>query len=422
MAGALAIRGGERVVPEGMALAWPPIEEEDVQAVAESLRSGIIWGQSAPQMQALRREWCDYLGVKHCAVFNSGSAALHACLAGVGVEAGDEVIVPAYSFYSTATPVVHQNAIPIFVDIDRRAYNIDPSRIEAAITEKTKAIVAVHLWGLPADMDEIREVARRHNLTLIEDAAQAHGATYGGKKAGTLGDAAAFSQNGSKNLPGGEGGFFVTDSPEIYERGARLEMCVTVVDGVRSYPTYSLGYNYRGQEMTCALTRSFLRKLDPLNALRAANCEYLTRELGAIPGVVVPHVPEDRTSVYHMYRVQFDPQAAGLDMPLREFRDRVERALEAEGVSVGQWVDRLLPEHGVYQAMDAYGKGCPWSCRHARAGITYDVSRLEEDYPNGKWLVDGGTILWNTHPPNGLDLMGLFVEGFRKVFTNLDQI
>ena len=156
---------------------------------------------------------------KHCLTTGSGTAALHMALAAVDVGPGDEVLVPAYTFLATASCVLHQMAIPVFVDIEPKTYTIDPAKIEAAITERTKAIMPVHIQGCPADMDPILEIAKKHDLHVIEDACQAHGAMYKGRMCGTIGDAGAFSLNNLKNLCGGEGGLFVTDDEDILKKG-----------------------------------------------------------------------------------------------------------------------------------------------------------------------------------------------------------
>src|SRR5262245_10079921 len=206
----LAVLGGHTVVPPESHRSWPDVRPEDREAVLAVLDRGILCGANAPEITALQREWAEYLGAEHCLALNSGTAALHCCLAAAGVREGDEVIVPAYTFGATAMAVVHQGAVPVFADIDPRTYNLDPAKAEEKITERTRAIVPVHLHGLPADMDEIHALAERHDLAVIEDAAQSHGATYNGRKTGTLAAYAAFSLNATKNLSGGEGGLFVT--------------------------------------------------------------------------------------------------------------------------------------------------------------------------------------------------------------------
>ncbi|HID08025.1 MAG TPA: aminotransferase class I/II-fold pyridoxal phosphate-dependent enzyme, partial [Armatimonadetes bacterium] len=167
----LAIKGGPRVVPEGMIKPWPHITEEDKRAVMEALENASPWRYPFEEVAALEREWAEFVGVKHALACNSGTAALHLCVVACEVGPGDEVLVPADTFLASASCVLHSNGIPIFVDVHPKTYNIDPSKIEERITERTKAIVAVDLHGLPADYDEIRAIAHKHGLLVIEDGA-----------------------------------------------------------------------------------------------------------------------------------------------------------------------------------------------------------------------------------------------------------
>ena len=183
----LALDGGPPLVDVADHAPWPDITDEDRAEVLAVLDRGVLCGANAPAVAGLERDWAEYLGVDHCIATNSGTAALHTALASLGVSPGDEVIVPAYTYISTAAAVAHQGAVPVFCDIDERTFNIDPARIEERLTDRTAAIMPVHLHGLPADMEAIQAIADRHGLAVIEDAAQAHGATYKGKKAGALG-------------------------------------------------------------------------------------------------------------------------------------------------------------------------------------------------------------------------------------------
>ena len=207
MATTLAIDGGTRVVPEGMVESWPPITQADKDAVLEVFDSGHLHGTSAPKALELQEKWAAYVGTKYALVTNSGTAAIHMGVAGAGIGPGDEVITSAFTYWSTAASILHHNAVPIFVDIDPQTFTIDPALIEERITEHTRAILPVHIHGMVADMDPINDIARKHGLIVIEDACQAHGAEYRGKKTGSLGDIGCFSCNRSKNLSGGAGGY-----------------------------------------------------------------------------------------------------------------------------------------------------------------------------------------------------------------------
>ena len=224
MSAKLAIHGGKRSVPNGIIKPWPEVTDADRDAIAEVIASERITEQQRIQSEGLASEWAEYMGVRYCIPVNSGTAALHLCVAGVGIEPGDEVIIPAFTFWATAAAVLHHNAIPVFVDIDPVTYCIDPNAIEAKITERTRAIMPVHIHGMPADMDAILAIAKKHNLKVIEDVAQAHGARYKGKRCGAFGDAAGYSTQASKTLSSGcQGGLFTTDDEEIHKRAALLQ-------------------------------------------------------------------------------------------------------------------------------------------------------------------------------------------------------
>jgi perosamine synthetase len=419
---ALAITGGEPTIREARHRPWPDVRPEDREAVLAVLDRAILCGTNAPEITALQREWADYLGVAYCVALNSGTAALHCCLAAADVGPGNEVIVPAFTFVATAMAVMHQGGVPVFCDIDPRTYNIDPARIEERISERTRAIMPVHLHGLPADMEEILAIGERHGLTVIEDAAQSHGALYRGRKTGTLSFAAGFSLNATKNLSGGEGGLFVTNDEDALVAARRLavfgeDVAELQPDEFRSYSSYAIGWNYRNQELSSAFARSQLRRLDEYNGIAQANGAILTAGLSRVRGVVPPHVPDDRTSVYHKYRVRLDPSALGFDGPAAELRDRILRALRAEGVQAVLWQVHPLPAYPAFRRELA-----PWHrARDAVALRPWDPA----EFPEASLLLDESLVLGSEAMPlfvQEADLMHGYVEAFEKVIDNLDVV
>jgi len=417
----LAIDGGNPVLTRSEYRNWPIVGEDERALVNEVLDTGIVAGGTAPQVKALETEWARYVGAKHCLTTCSGTAALHMALAAVGVGPGDEVITSAFTFLASASCALHQNAIPVFVDIDPRTYCMDPALLEPAITERTRAIIPVHIQGLPADMDPILAVARKHGLFVIEDACQAHGATYRGRKVGTLGHVGTFSLNNFKNLCGGEGGFFVTDDEKLLDKGTLIRCFGDEVDEVsrrRVYNASILGYMYRNQELPAALARGQLRHLDDYNAVRVANAQMLTRELAKIPGVIPPYCPPECGHVYFMYNVRFDPAAAGVKCEPRTLRIAVEKALYREGVLVGQWQTMPVPAQDLFQSRLGYGgTGFPWTINEAK-GIRYDYDPAR--FPQAQKLCDSYTIVHGVHAPNSSVLMEKIAAAFRKVFANID--
>ena len=419
----LAIHGGKPTVPAGTIKPWPHITDADRQAVMEVLSGESVNEQRKIQSEALSQEWAAYVGRKYCIPANSGTAALHMCIAALGIEPGDEVIVPAFTFWATAAAVLHHNAIPIFVDIDPKTFCIDPAQIAVKLSDRTKAVIAVHIHGMPADMDGILAVAGQHGLKVIEDAAQAHGSRYKGVPCGALGDVAGFSTQMSKTLTtGSEGGLFVTDDEDYHKQAALLQYFGELVVPGREreeqeYNAYGLGWMYRGDVFGQAFIRSQLKRLDTNNALRIRNCNFLTERLSKIKGVETPYVPPQCEPVYYNYVVGVKPEELGLSVSPRVFREKVQEALAAEGLHVGQWQRRPVPAQEIFQAQTGYGKGCPWTCGHAQP-----VEYRQEDYPNATAFIDSHFYLFDVNPPNDLDLMKLYAEALEKVMDNLDQL
>ena len=419
----LAIHGGKPTVPEGTIKPWPHIIDADRQAVMEVLSSDSINEQRKIQSEALSQEWAEYVGRKYCIPTNSGTAALHMCIAALGIEPGDEVIVPAFTFWATAAGVLHHNAIPIFVDIDPKTFCIDPAQIESKLSERTKAIIAVHIHGMPADMEGVLSVAQQYGLKVIEDAAQAHGAKYKGMSCGSIGDVAGFSTQMSKTLTtGSEGGLFVTDDEDYHKQAALLQYFGELVVPGRErqeqeYNAFGLGWMYRGDVFGQAFIRSQLKRLDANNALRIRNCNFLTEHLSKIKGIETPHVPPQCESVFYNYVIGVRPDELGLSISPKSFREKVQEALTAEGLHVGQWQRRPVPAQEIFQTQIGYGKGCPWTCGHAQP-----VEYRTEDYPNAAAFIDSHFYLFDVNPPNDLGLMKLYVEAIEKVMDNPDQL
>jgi perosamine synthetase len=385
---------------------WPAIMDDDRAAVARVLDRGVLSGAGAPEMRGLEAEFAAAVGVRFCLATNSGTSALHIALAAAGVAAGDEVIIPALSFIATAQAVLHQGATPVFADIDPDTYNIDPADAARRVTPRTRAIVPVHLHGLPADMDAINALAQGAGLTVIEDAAQAHGAIYKGRAVGTLGTMAAFSLNSTKNLPAGEGGLFVASSEELYACAARVRF-----DGLEPPPKWDAahplddeadtlatlhGWMYLPGELTCALARSQLQRLAETTARSQRNAARLSARLAELPGVEPPVVPADRTHVFHKYRVRLDPERAGLALTPLALRDRLLEALRAEGVEAVLWQTTPLPAHPLF------------------------ASTSRERHPNSSAALDSTLVIGSQSYPlfaQPLEVVDAWGEGFERAWT-----
>jgi perosamine synthetase len=427
--GGLALFGGEAAVPVAWRSAqWPVVTTNDIFAVMRVLHSGTMMSieRSARDIPNFEAEYAKYVGTRHCLALASGTAALHACMAAVGVEPGDEVIVPALSFLASATAVIHQQGVPVFVDVEPDTYNIDPLRIEEKVTDRTRAIEVVHLHGLPADMDRVGEIARRRGIPVIEDYAQAHGATWRGVRAGALGDANGTSIMADKNLATcGEGGLFTTSSDAMRERAERLLMfSERELDALGEDPlgdgedVDTLGFNYRFNPLQAAFARSQLRRLDELNALRQRNAGIMNRTLAALPGLVPPSGPPESTNVYYLYRFRVDPAAMEVDIPAGRLRKAFQDALLAEGVGAREWQNTPLPGLELFQRREGYGGGCPWTCQRQS-----DVSYRIEDYPATLDVIESTLVLGReVLVPEDGDRVRCHAAAFEKVYASREAV
>lgn len=301
------------------------IKSEIDAAVAGVLESGqFVLGS---EVASFEREFAGYCGARDCVALNSGTSALHLALLAAGVGPGDEVITVSFTFVASIAAILYAGARPVLVDIDPRSFNLDPNAIEAAITSRTRAILPVHLYGQPADMDPILEIARRHNLRVIEDAAQAHGARYKGRPAGTLGDLACFSFYPTKNLGAyGEGGAVTTNNPEFAQKVRMLRDW----GQDRKYHHLLRGYNYRMEGLQGAILRVKLRHLDRWTEGRRAVAQAYNESL-ADCGLQLPVEMPYARHVYHLYTVR------------AEDRDALQQALLAEGIQTA--VHYAIPAH-----------------------------------------------------------------------------
>ena len=419
-AGKLAVFGGAPVMPRGIQRTrWPRWTAAEIEELERVLTQEQLFGSDAPQVALLEQEWGKRVGVDYCAAVSSGTAALHTALWAAGVEPGDEVLVPAYSFMATALAVLHQGAVPVFVDVQRHSHNLDPAQVAKHVTPRTKALIVVHLFGLPADMDEINAVAQRHGIAVIEDCAHAPGATYKGRLTGSLGDAAGFSLNAVKNAVAGEAGLFTTRHREFFNRldGLGLRVTLNAPREEAKYPLASLGYNYRCSVVAATLAGGQLARLDELNRIRQQNCKRLTEQLRDLPGVIPPRVPAGRTHVYHMYRVRFDPKALGVEANPSEFRAKVVAALACEGVLLRSWMNWTLPSLPVFSDPAGFEARYPWR-RTWPSDRVYDPG----EYPEANRIVQETSMVAEAPTAVSTQIIDYLATGFRKVFSRIDEV
>lgn len=411
---ALAIHGGTPTLAPGALKSSPPTLPVDEEYVLRSLRSGShAWGENCDGLQS---EWAAWNGNRHCIAMTSGTASLHMALVACGMKAGDEILTPAYSWTSSATCILHGNGIPVFVDTDPIWANIDPAKIEAAITPRTRGIIPVHLHGVPADMDAILAIARRHNLFVIEDSCQAHGALYKGRKVGTMGDCSAFSLNQNKMLSSGEGGLFVCDDDAMLERARSLVIFGDFAPPGAEDRANGLGFMYRYNDLCAAYARAQLTQLDA-NIAHARRLFAILREgLRDVRGLILPTEPEWAQENGYNFLCHVDPAAVGYDGPVDHLREAVVSALCAEGVPAMVWQRRILPEMTAIAARNYYGNGSPW--REHNSTVNYDPGQ----FPNALYHSASYFIIGSLRLPHTEQLAHDIVTATRKVFENLGQL
>jgi perosamine synthetase len=373
----LAINGGEPVRSEPFP-SYVSIGEEEKRAVVEVLDSTVLskflgtWSPDffgGPRVQKFEREWAEYFGVKHAVTMNSATSGLYAAVGASGVGPGDEVIVSPYTMSASAAGPLVYNAIPVFADIDPETFCITPQTIRERLSPRTKAIVVVDIFGQPADMDGIMQLARDHDLIVIEDSAQAPGARYDGRYAGTQAQMGVFSLNYHKTIHAGEGGIVVTNDDDLAERLQliRNHAEVVVKDKGTKNIVNLLGFNYRMTEIEAAIGSEQLKKLESLLAPRVEAADYLTEKLKQLPGITPPIVRAGVRHGYYLYAVRYDEDQTGVS------RQIFANALKAEGVPFSEGYVEPIYLEPLYQERILFGtKGCPFTCSHNETQVSYE--------------------------------------------------
>lgn len=365
----LAIHGGKKVRTE-LFPAYRVIGKEEEEAVVQVLRSGILskylgcWADDfygGPQVRALEKEWAEHFGVKHAISVNSATSGLYCAAGAVGLNPGDEVIVSPYTMAASATAPLIYNAIPVFADIEKEHFCLDPDSVEERITEKTKAIIVVDIFGQPYDVERINAIAKKHNLYVIEDTAQAPNAKYKGKFAGTLGDIGVYSLNYHKHIHCGEGGIVVTDNDELAERVRLIRNHAEAVVEAKGTKNLNnmIGFNLRMTEVEAAIAREQLKKLDWLVEERRKNVKYIEERMQDISFISIPKEREGCEHAYYVHPMFFNEEKAGVSR--ETYIEAVKAELmpielrEAEGVSIGCGYVKPLYLQPIFQEKVAYG-------------------------------------------------------------------
>ncbi|RXK47437.1 DegT/DnrJ/EryC1/StrS family aminotransferase [Halorientalis pallida] len=319
-------------------IANPQVSEAAKEAVCDVLDSGML--ADGEVVREFESAFADYVGVEHAVATSSGTTALHAMFEAAGVGEDDVVLTTPFSFISTANAVKHAGAEVTFTDVRLDTCNLDPTAVRETLAERddVTALMPVHLYGLPADMEEFREIAREHDLLLFEDAAQAHGASYNGEMVGSIGDAGAFSFYPTKNMTTGEGGMITTDDEALAERARRL-----IDHGrVSGYEHAEIGYNFRMTNIQAAIGRDQIDRLPDWIDRRRENAARLTGELAGIDDVETPTIPADRTHAFHQYTIR------------TEHRERIQAALDAASIGYAVYYPVPIPAQPAYDQLGEY--------------------------------------------------------------------
>ena len=326
--GKLAINGGTPVIEdiEKISSPWPIYGERERIALGEVLNSG-IWGTMGPRVDAFCRRFTAYQGVPYGIAVNNGTVSMEIALRALGIGYGDEVIIPPYSFYATASCVIMVGATPVFADIDGDSVNICPDSIEQVITPRTKAIIPVHLGGASCDMDRIMSIAKKHKLYVIEDTAQANGSEWNGRKLGSIGDAGSFSFQASKNLNAGEGGFLTFREKKIYEKCWSIHNCGRDISGGGWHDHSHVSTNARMTEWQAAILDAQMNKMDEETDVRIKNAEKLTKEISRFPFINARKIyPGNNKNINFLYMFLYKKEHLK-GLPKEKFL----KTMEAEG-------------------------------------------------------------------------------------------
>lgn len=417
----LALFGGPKAITEPFQR-YNSIGREEIEAARLVVESGNLsqflgcWDPDffgGPKVRAFERQCAEYFGVKHAITVNSWTSGLIAAVGAVGIEPGDEVIVSPWTMCASATAILHWNAIPVFADIHPETFCIDPVSVEKNITPYTKAIMAVDIFGQSADMDALMAIADKHGLKVISDTAQAPGAIYKGKLAGTIAHIGGYSLNYHKHIHTGEGGVLVTNDDVLAEK---LQLIRNHAEGVVAGKgvhdlTNMLGYNFRLGEIECAIGIEQLKKLNGFISSRQHAAERLTRGLDGLAGLKTPVVRPDCTHVYYVYPMLLDIAQLGVS------RARIVEALEAEGLvglAPGYANVHLLP---MYQKKIAYGSnGFPWTSNICRRDVSYakGICSVAETLHDSTYLGFEMCLHQLADPE-----VNAMVRAFRKVWANM---
>ena len=419
----LALHGGKKTILHKFKR-YNSIGKDEVAAAKKVVETGILseflgeWHNDfygGPQVKKFENKFKKYFKVKNAVSVNSWTSGLIAAVGAIGIEPGDEVILSPWTMSACSSAILHWNGIPVFCDIDSKTFNIDPDQIEKNISSSTKAIMAVDIFGHPADMYKLKKIAKKYNLKIISDSAQAPGALYKNKYAGTLADVGGFSLNYHKHIHTGEGGVIVTNDNKIAENLQLIRNhAESVVKGMEKKDLKNMvGYNFRMGEIESAIGVAQLKKLSSAVKRRQEIAKRLDKKLSKLDGLEVPYVQKNCTHAYYVYALKIDPRVTKVS------RDKIHEALVAEGVPLGKHYGNLhlLP---MFQKKIAYGSnGFPWNSDICKREVDYSkgICPVSEDFNDNKILLLGLCV--NEYANKDIDLI---VNAFKKVWKNMENL
>jgi dTDP-4-amino-4,6-dideoxygalactose transaminase len=389
---------------------WPLIGDEERRAVLDVLESARL--SIHEEVTGLEDDYRRWLGTSHALAHCNGTSAILAALHAFDLAPGDEVIVPSATYWATVTPILHCGGVPVFAETEERCLGLDPADIEQRITDRTRAIIVVHLFGMPSRMDEIIDVARRRGLRVLEDASHAHGARYHGRPVGTLADAAVFSMQTNKLCPAGEGGMLVTDDGEIWEKTLRLghyERLLSLDTPNRRFAATGFGLKLRMSPLNAAVARQQLRQLEPRNRRRNENIVGLSKKLEAV-GIQTFLAPDNVERVYFEYLVRYDEKRTGL--PIEDLVN----ALKAEGAQVDRPRYPLLHQQPLFTE-GHWAKVARLAAAPGQTLPTYDPGALPRTQAG-----NGSLLKLPSFPQATTPLLDQYALAFEKVLGHCDHL
>ena len=433
MSNELALLGGQPVRLHPFP-SYNVISEEEIDSVVEVMKTGILskfigaWHEDflgGPQVRLFEHEWSHFFNVKHCISVNSATSGLYAACGAAGIGPGDEVIVSPYTMSASAIAPIIYNAVPIFADIDPSNYCLSADTILPKITKRTKAIIVVHIFGFPIDMEPIMKIAEAHNIIVIEDVAQAPMAKSNGHYSGTSGHMGIFSLNYHKHIHTGEGGLVVTNNPVLADK---LQLIRNHAESVVSKKITSdyvnmIGFNYRLGEMEAAIGRSLLKKLPFLVNKRRENVRYLESKISHLPGLTFTDVNNQIEHSYYVHAIRYDEDLVGIPRELfaRALRAELPKTLmrESEGVLIGEGYVKPLYLLPIFQNKITYGqKPCVFNCPHYEGDISYYKGMCPNTEKAHETILTHELMRSSMHISDMEDVANAFL----KVHKNINQL